>query len=134
MFKIKNPSGDWVTVAEPKIGGIVVTDEPVWSSNAGRTSSGTMDGDIKAWKTTIDVTWPPLTYSQLKAIRDAIGAGNTARSHFDIQYPDIEAGITSGALNMQTKTVYVANIPRSLYSTSNAYKRYSDLTIQFVEW
>ena len=134
MFQIKNKAGTYVTVAEPKIGGIVVTDEPIWSSNTGRGDDGEMIGDIKAWKTTIDVTWPPLSYAEVKAIRDAIGAGDKTRTKFKIKYPDVEAGISSGNLQMQEKEVYVANIPRELYSTSTVYKRYSGFTIQFVEW
>lgn len=121
-----------VTVANPKVGGVSVTDEPIWSSNTGRASNGDMAGDIVAWKTTIDITWPPLSYSEMKKIRDAIRSGG---KNFSITYPDIEAGInTNGTLKTQTKTVYVGNIPRVLYSTSVVYKAYSDMTIQFVEW
>ena len=134
MFQIQNKAGTWVTVAEPKIGGINVTDEPVWSSNTGRGDQGDMIGDIKAWKTTVDVTWPPLPYSEVKKIRDAIGAGDKTRTKFKIKYPDIEAGISDGVLQMQEKTVYVANVPRELYSISTKYKRYAEFQIQFVEW
>ena len=125
MFTINGHS-----VAEPKIGGIGVTDEPIWSSNTGRSSTGKMIGDIVGWKTTIEVAWPTLTYAQAKAIRDAIrGAGN----FFTITYPDIEGGIENGALKTQSKTVYCANIPRVLYSLNPKYRRYADITIQFIE-
>lgn len=117
------------TVKEPKIGGIGVTDEPIWSSNTGRSTTGKMIGDIIAWKTTVEVAWPPLTYAEMKKIRDAIKAGG---KFFEIEYPDIESG--SSLSGMQTtKTVYVANVPRMLYSTSNKYKRYADVTIEFIE-
>lgn len=125
MFKIGS-----TTVAEPARGGITVTDEPIWASNTGRNTKGKMIGDIVAWKTTIEVTWPPLTYSQVKTIRDAIKAGG---EFFEIHYKDIEAGISSGALQTQDKTVYCANIPRSLYSLSSKYPRYDGITIQFIE-
>ena len=120
-----------VTVKDPKKGGVAVTDEAVWSSNTGRSSTGKMIGDIVAWKTTIEIAWPPLTYSEMKTIRDAI---RNAGEFFSIQYPDVEAGINdNGTLKTQTKTVYVANIPRQLYSTSAKYRRYADITIQFIE-
>ena len=120
-----------VTVKEPKLGGISVTDESIWSSNTGRSSTGKMIGDIVATKTTIEVSWPPLTYGEMKTIRDAIVAGG---EFFSITYPDIQAGINQdGSLKTQTKTVYCANIPRLLYSTSDIYKRYTDITIQFIE-
>lgn len=137
-FRIRNKTGTWVTVAEPKLGGITVTDEPIWSDDTGRVASGQMAGDIKAWKTTIDVEWPPLTYSQVKVIRDAIGAGDRTRAFFDIEYPDIAGGISNPNQSGETlgtvqKKVYIANIPRNLYSTSTVYRRYFDLKLSFVE-
>ena len=125
MFKINGTS-----VAEPKLGGIIVTDEPIWSSNTGRSSTGKMIGDIIAWKTTIEVSWPPLTYAQAKAIRDAIKSGG---EFFDIQYKDVSAGINDGSLKTEEKNVYAANIPRTLYSLSTKYPRYDGITVQFIE-
>lgn len=118
-----------VTVAEPKLGGIVVTDEPVWSANTGRSSTGKMIGDIVAWKTTIEVAWPPLSYSQMKVIRDAIKSGG---EFFQIQYTDIESGTTLSNMTT-TKTVYCGNIPRLLYSTAAQYQRYAEIVITFIE-
>lgn len=118
-----------VTVKEPKLGGVNVTDEPIWSANTGRSSSGKMIGDIVARKTTIEISWPPLTYAEMKAIRDAIISGG---DFFTIIYPDIASGSTLATMDTE-KTVYCANIPRMLYSTSANYKRYTDITIQFIE-
>ena len=118
-----------VTVKEPKIGGVNVTDEPIWSSNTGRSSTGKMIGDIIAWKATIEISWPPLTFAEMKAIRDAIRSGG---EFFPIEYPDIASGSTVATMTT-TKTVYCANIPRLLYSMSDIYKRYTDITIQFIE-
>ncbi len=133
MFQIKNKAGTWVTVAEPKIGGIGVTDEPVWAANTGRSASGTMIGDIVAWKTTIEVAWPPLSYSKAKQLRDAIGAGDKTRNFFKIRYSDIEGGVENGSLKTVEKTVYVGNVPRMLYSLSPKYPRYGEVTIKFIE-
>ena len=128
MFKVKKDDS-WITLPEPARGGITVTDEPIWASNTGRNTKGKMIGDIVAWKTTIEVTWPPLTYSQARTIRNAIrGAGE----FFSIKYPDIEEGQTVATMET-TKTVYCANIPRALYSLSPKYPRYDGITIQFVE-
>ena len=117
------------TVAEPKVGGIAVTDEPVWSANTGRSSTGKMIGDIVAWKTTIEVAWPPLSYAQMKAIRDAIKSGG---EFFTIEYTDIESSSTLSSMSVQ-KTVYCGNIPRLLYSTSAKYQKYHEITITFIE-
>lgn len=120
-----------ITVKEPKRGGIAVTDEPIWSANTGRSSTGKMIGDIVATKTTIEVSWGVLTYAEMKTIRDAIISGG---EFFTITYPDIEAGInTNGTLKTQSKTVYCANVPRLLASTSAKFRRYTDVTIQFIE-
>lgn len=113
------------TVKDPAIGGVSVTDEAIWSSNTGRSSTGKMIGDIVATKATIEIAWPPLSYAEMKAIRDAILAGG---EFFSITYPDPGTGSANA-----TKTVYCANIPRLLYSTSNKYPRYQDVKIQFIE-
>lgn len=102
MFKINN-----IAVAEPKKEGVTITDEPIWASNTGRSASGKMIGDIVAWKTTVAVQWPPLSFSESQKIVNALkGAG----AFFNIEYNDFNAGTTV------TKKVYCSNIPRTLYS------------------
>lgn len=113
-----------VTVAMPKTGGVVITDEPIWASNTGRSSTGKMIGDVVAWKTTIAVTWPPLSFAEAKKIRDAI---KNAGAFFKIKYHDFSAD------SMVEKTVYASNIPRALYSLAAGYRRHTDITITFVE-
>lgn len=113
-----------VKVATPKPGGITVTDEPIWASNTGRSSTGKMIGDIVAWKTTVAVSWPPLSFDEAKKIRDAV---KNAGPYFDIKYYDFDA------LEMVSKTVYADHIPRTLYSLVDKYQRYKDITINFTE-
>ena len=112
------------TVKTPKQGGITITDEPIWSSKTGRGTSGKMLGEIVAWKTTIAVTWGPLTFSESKKIRNAIKAGG---SFFTIKYYDDDAA------EMVAKTVYVGNMPRTVYSLAASYRWHTDVTIQFIE-
>lgn len=119
MFKINGTQ-----VAEPKIQGVQITDEPIWASNTGRATSGKMIGDIVAWKTTVAVAWPPLSFAQSQQIRNAI---KNAGPFFTISYNDF-----SGT-SLETKTVYCANIPRTLYSLAQAYQRHTDVTITFIE-
>ncbi len=113
-----------ITVATPKHGGVVITDEPIWASNTGRSSTGKMIGDIVAWKTTITVSWPPLTFGEVEKLRNAIVS---ADPFFKIKYYDIKTD------SMQEKTVYTGNIPRTLYSLAEGYQKYTDITITFVE-
>lgn len=113
-----------VTVRTPKLEGITITDEPIWSSKTGRGTNGSMLGEIVAWKTTIAVTWPPLTFAESKRIRNAIKAGG---SFFKIKYYDDDAS------EMVEKTVYVGNMPRTVYSLAASCRRHTDVTISFVE-
>ena len=113
-----------ILVATPKQGGITVTDEPIWAPNTGRSSTGKMIGDIVAWKTTVAVSWPPLSFSQAAEIRDAI---KNAGPFFDIEYYDLSTE------KRVTKTVYASSIPRTLYSLVDRYQKYKDITITFVE-
>lgn len=112
------------TVKTPKQGGITITDEPIWSSKTGRGTSGKMLGEIVAWKTTIAVEWAPLTFSESKTIRNAIKSGG---SFFKIKYYD------DSASEMEEKTVYVSNMPRTLYSLAASFRRHTDVTITFIE-
>lgn len=132
MFVINcNSSGSGGTqVAEPAHKGINVTDEAIWSSNTGRSSTGKMIGDIVARKTTVEVTWNVLTYAQMKQIRDAIKSGG---EFFYIKYPDVSAGISDGALKYEVKEVYAGNLPRSLYSLHKGIRYYTDVQVTFIE-
>lgn len=111
-------------VADPALGGVIVTDEPIWSSNTGRSTTGKMIGDIVDWKTTIEITWPPLSFSETAQIRNAI---KNAGEFFDLTYYDMSASTP------QTKTVYCGNIPRTLYSLEAHHRMHQGITIKFIE-
>jgi len=119
MFKIGN-----TTVHEPAYGGVQITDEPIWAPNTGRGSDGTMIGDIVAYKTTVAVTWPPLSFADSQAIRNAI---MNAGAFFTITYNDFSASSTV------TKTVYCGNMPRVIASLNTAYRRHEGVQITFIE-
>lgn len=112
------------TVKTPKLGGITITDEPIWTSKTGRSTDGTMLGEIVAWKTTISVTWGPLTFAESKKIRNAIKSGG---NFFKIKYHDDDAE------KMVEKTVYVGNMPRTVYSLVASCRWHTDCTINFIE-
>lgn len=119
MFKING-----VTVAEPKKEGVTITDEPIWASNTGRGSDGKMIGDIVAWKTTVQVEWPALSFSDSQTIVNAL---RNAGAFFNIQYNDFSSGSTV------TKKVYCSNIPRTIYSLSQAAQYHLGVTVTFIE-
>ena len=112
------------TVHEPAFGGVSITDEPIWGSNTGRASDGKMVGDIVAWKKTVTVTWPPLSFSDSQTLRNAIV---NAGAFFKLTYNDFSSSQT-----VET-TVYCGNIPRAIYSLAQGLQRHTGVTIKFVE-
>ena len=62
-------------VALPAPVTIKVDDEIIWSSNTGRTSSGSMAGDVVAEKKTITIEWRILQESEMALIRNNLIAG-----------------------------------------------------------
>ena len=125
-----------VTVKEPARGGVVITEEPVWAPNTGRSQTGKMTGDIVAWKRTFEVSWAPLTFEDTNTILRAI---ETAPAFFPITFTNTRNGqvISGGELTMtatlETATVYASSIPRTVASLSNAYRRHAGVTITFIE-
>lgn len=61
-----------VVMPAPKVGGMKIQPEKVWSKNAGRTGDATAVGTIIAIKTTVDISWPPLTVEQVATIESAV--------------------------------------------------------------
>ena len=113
-----------VEMPVPALNGISIADEPIWSSKTGRNTSGKMIGDIVARKTTISISWPPLTFTQAALIRDTI---KNAGAFFPLQYYDTNAS------TRVTKTVYAGNVPRTLYSLAPGKRLIYGITVQFIE-
>lgn len=115
------------SVPDPAKGGVQITDEPIWSENTGRdVNSGKMLGDIKAWKKTVQITWPPLTFTEVRTILNAIKV--TGKNPFyKIRYNDTSASTATEI------TAYSGNLQRTVESISRAYKRQTGVTITFIE-
>lgn len=125
IFGIKKTSDNSYTwLPTPALNGVVITDEPIWSANTGRSTTGKMIGDIVAWKTTVEVAWPPLKFSDMSTIRNAI---KNSGEFFDITYYDTSTS------TMKEKTVYCGNIPRTMYSLADKHRLFSGIAIKFVE-
>lgn len=124
VWQIKNKSGTWVTMPAPAQGGLAIADEPIWSSNTGRGATGAMSGDIVAWKRTIDLEFPPLSFADSKLIRDTL---RYAGEFFDIRFRDFSAS------EWETAKVYTSNLPRTIYSLATACRYHTGVKIQLVE-
>lgn len=112
-------------VAEPANSGVQITEEPVWDEKTTRdVNTGSMIGDIVAWKKTVAITWPPLTFAQVNTIMSAIGVG-AKRPFFSLKYAEV--GIDPAI------TVYSGNLEHLIASISSAYKRQTGVTVTFIE-
>lgn len=116
----KRTSSTWITLPDPSE--MTVTDELVWAPNTGRTSSGTMVGDLKGVKMTVECKWNLLTETQMSSLRTAV---RSAGGFFNLRYYDL--GET------HTMVCYASGIPRKLYSHHMNYRYYQDVTISFIE-
>lgn len=113
-----------IEVAAPKQNGVSITDEPVWASNSGRSTTGKMIGDIVTWVTTISVTWPPLSFEEAKKIRDTI---KNAGTFFSIKYHDFDTN------TLVEKKVYASSLPRVLSSVAPGIEQYDGIAVTFTE-
>lgn len=114
-------------VKEPAKGGVQITDEPVWGENTARdVNTGKMMGDIKAWKKTVQITWGPMTFSEVNQILDLIKVTGSS-PFYNIKYND------TSATNETEITVYSGNLQRTVESISSAYRRQTGVTITFIE-
>ena len=117
-----------IEVAEPKVGGITITEEPIWASNSGRSITGKMIGDIVAWVTTINVSWPNLSFEEARILRGAVlGNEEDSSPFFNLEYYDLSEE------ECVTKRVYVSGMPRTLESLAYGSGQYSGIAITFVE-
>ena len=123
-WQVKNKSGTWVEMPTPAHGGMAIADEPIWSSNTGRGATGAMSGDIVAWKRTLDMEFPPLTFAQSKLIRDTL---RNAGEFFDVRFRDFDNS------TWETAKMYTSNLPRTLYSLAVGCQYHTGVKIQLVE-
>lgn len=117
-------SGSWVTMPSPAQGGMNIVDEPIWSSNTGRGTTGKMSGDIVAWKKTIDMDFPPLSFADSQTLRNAL---KNAGEFFQIRYKDFDAS------DWVPATVYTASLPRTIYSIAQGIQYHTGVKVQLVE-
>lgn len=69
---------DGEKMPEPLYNAITCSDEKVWSSNTGRSKSAHMNGTIVAIKKNRNLSFPPLTRSELSKLNDAVSSKSKA--------------------------------------------------------
>lgn len=109
-------------VEMPRIKELTITREPVWSRNTGRGADGSMLGDIVAQKTTLQITFVPLSDSQAAKL-----AAATEPAFFNVTYKDPLTNAT------KTKKMYAGTLPYPVYSYVDILPRYVGVGIKLVE-
>lgn len=115
MLKINN-----VQVPEPK--SITFTKEKIWSSNTGRTTDGTMVGDIIAIKTKMQITFPPLSGAQAAQLDEAVSP-----AFISVYFKDPRLNAYT------TKTFYAGTPSYPVYSYAKGLPEYVGVAVDLIE-
>lgn len=107
----------------PKLDGVSISHEKIWSKGTTRTSSCKMVGDIKGIKTTIVIEFPPLTRTQIETLNSVLN---------DASLPFFPCDVYDGSTHLKT-TVYSSSPSYKIYSTVNGMRLYTAYKIELVE-
>lgn len=104
---------------------LVITHEPVWSTNAGRTLDATFVGDIVARKWKIEVTTKPLTQQESALIQGLIEVS----PFFNVSFIPTNSSIDA----LKTISVYTGTPSHTLYSYNKNLIRYQGMSFNLIE-
>lgn len=107
----------------PDENGFKRTKNKLWSSNAGRTASGKMVGDIIAVKYTLDFNWSELSAAEIKELEKAVGTD----AFFPVVFPE------EGTGTQLTKNFYAADMTYDTKTIVDDKEIYSDVALQLIE-
>ena len=111
-----------VQMPDPALEGITISKEKIWSSNAGRTTSGKMVGTVVAVKTTLKIKWPPLSPDQVAVIENAVSGG----AFVPVRFTDATGATVS-------KTMYFGTPSYTVYSWADGAQYIKDVTVDGIE-
>lgn len=104
----------------PALKELTITEEKIWSTNAGRTLSGKYVGDIVAIKKKLQCTFVPSGYRESKLISEI-----AAKPFVTLEYMDTDGEKGSGSFYSGTPTY-----PFYSYSTD---VKFNGITLNFIE-
>ena len=111
-----------VQMPDPALEGITISKEKIWSSNAGRTTSGKMVGTVVAVKTTLKIKWPPLSPDQVAVIENAVSGG----AFVPVRFTDATGATVS-------KTMYFGTPSYTVYSWADGVQYIRNATVDGIE-
>lgn len=114
MLKIGN-----TVLPTPK--SVVYSDNKLWSQNTGRLDSGYFVGELVAIKKKYEVTFPPLTTTELDTVKSAIND----------QFATVQ--ITNAQGGTDTVDAYFGDITVEAYSWHNGIQYAINATVSIIE-
>ncbi len=113
-----------ITMPQPKIGGLKIKSEKIWSKNTGRSASTTMLGTILSIKRTVDISWPALSTEQVASIEAVV-------SNKDL--PFVPMSYTDQTGNVHTMQVYFGTPTYSCFEWINGQWMVTDVSVSGIE-
>lgn len=89
-----------VEMPAPAAEGVSVSKEKYWSANKGQTASGRTVGTLVAIKTSVTISWPHLTPSQVATIEAAVS--NADAPFTTLQFTDLTGQTTTLQVEFST--------------------------------
>lgn len=97
-LKLKNSAGVFETLPRPKIGGVAVSVEPVWSTNYGISASGRRIGTLLRYRSQYTISFPPLSWAQMDQLRTFAAMGFSTLRMTDMDGSVVATEVELGAL------------------------------------
>lgn len=72
LYTVSKLTINGVVMPTPKVGGMKVQPEKIWSQNTKRTAGATMVGTIVDIKSSVEISWPPLTVEEVRLIESVV--------------------------------------------------------------
>ena len=123
---------DDIELPMPPEGGISISFETIWSSNAGRnTATGQMTGDIVAYKYTVSLSYDKLTENEFEILWNAV---TSAKAFHTLVFP-----LPTAFAGRKTITCYIAPPSvqllrwRKYRHKQTGENTYDSLSVEFIE-
>lgn len=124
VLSVKELYIDGVKMPTPKLGGLTITPNKMWSANTGRLeSSGEMVGTIVTVKHKVSIKWPDLTMEQIGTIEAAV---SSLSAFHTLKFTDM----TGTTRSLQ---VYFGDPTYTIYSYSEDIQWIKDAAVDAIE-
>ncbi len=106
----------------PKINGLTIKKEKIWSPKTGRAANGEMLGDLIAIKTTLQIQWPPLDHEEARRVDAAVSP-----AYINVYFKD------PATVQYVTKRFYAGTPTYPVYSYARGVKTYQGVAVDLIE-